>query len=346
MTNLTRRSVLAGGAAAAGALALPNIALARYPERPITVAMMAPPGGATDRGIRPLVELMKRPLRARAITLQNMSGAGGIQALDYVMGQPADGYTWLGSNDIIESFPSLGKIDYLSDEFEYWMSGGTACGVCVPASSPIETFGQWIEEVRANPGKYAVSSTPSGSLWSNVAVYLREKLGLDFKLANYKGGGPSVRAVIAGEVDFGCMGVTPMVNFIQAGQMRCLAATVPSEWKTAGTTIPSMAEWIDDPIFRRTLPWTNIHGIAVKRGTPDEVLTAIDAAFAEAMKSPKMDQVYDENGFFAFRANRDTANQLMADRTALQAYIVEVILKNAVKTRDELGIPKLEEQAG
>jgi tripartite-type tricarboxylate transporter receptor subunit TctC len=218
--------------------------------------------------------------------------------------------------------------------------------VCVPADSPIETFGQWIEEVRANPGKYSVSSTPSGSLWSNVAVYLRDKLGLDFKLANYQGGGPSVRAVIAGETDFGCMGVTPQVNFIQGGQLRCLAATVPSEWETAGTTIPSMTEWIDDPIFERTMPWTNIHGIAVKKGTPPEILAEIDSAFEEAMASPKMDEVYNDNGFFPFRASRPEANQLMADRTALQAYIVEVILGTATVTREELGIPKIEEQAG
>ncbi|MEM7775316.1 MAG: tripartite tricarboxylate transporter substrate-binding protein [Pseudomonadota bacterium] len=342
MTKLSRRDVLASGAAVAGTLVLPGSAYAAYPERPITVAMMAPPGGATDRGTRPVVELMKKAMGARAVTLQNMSGAGGIQALDYARGQPADGYTWLGMNDIVESFPSLGKIDYDWRAFDFWMSGGTACGLCVPASSKIETFKQWIEEVGSNPGKYSVSSTPSGSLWSNVAVYLRKKLGLDFKLANYKGGGPSVRAVIAGETNFGCMGVTPQVNFMKAGKLRCLAATVPEDWKTAGTMIPSMLRDIQDPILEKTLPWTNIHGVAMVKGAPDNVLSAIDTAFATAMKDPSMAKIYEDNGFFPFRANRDTANDLMGKRTALQAYIVEVVLGTAKKTRDELKIEKIE----
>lgn len=342
MTKLSRRNVLAGSAALAGTTMLSRPAFANYPERPISVAMSAPPGGATDRGIRPVVELMKGTLGARRITLQNMSGAGGIQALDYVLGQPADGYTWLGANDVIESFPSLGKIDYDYRAFDFWMSAGTACGVCVKTDSDITDFGQWIQLIRDNPGKYSVSSTPSGSLWSNVAVFLRDVLKLDFTIANYKGGGPSVRAVMAGETDFGCMGVTPQVNFIQSGDLRCLAATVPEDWKTAGTTIPSMTHWIDDPIFVKTLPWTNINGIALKKGTPDDILADIDAAFGDAMKSPEMEKVFDENGFFPFRANRKEANELMAKRTALQAYIVEVILKNAVKTRDELGIEKIE----
>lgn len=61
------------------------------------------------------------------------------------------------------------------------------------------------------------------------------------------------------------------------------------------------------------------------------------------MADPSMDQIYNDNAFFAFRAGRDTANELMGVRRALQAYIVEVILGTAVKTRDELDIPKIEE---
>ncbi|MGI9523680.1 MAG: Bug family tripartite tricarboxylate transporter substrate binding protein [Hyphomicrobiaceae bacterium] len=342
MTWITRRELLASSAALAGSAALPNIAHAAYPERPITVAMMAPPGGATDRGTRPVIELMKKAMNARAVALQNMSGAGGIQAMDYVRSRPTDGYSWLGANDVIESFPSLGKIDYDWREFDFWMSGGTACGVCVPASSKIETFKQWIEEVGSNPGKYSIATTPSGSLWSNVAVFLRKKVGLDFKIANYKGGGPSVRAVIAQETNFGCMGVTPQVNFMNAGKLRCLAATVPDDWKTAGTTIPTMLHEIKDPLFSKTMPWTNIHGVALKKGAPADVLAAVDKAFATAMADKSMEKVYNDNAFFPFRAGREEANKLMGERTALQAYVVEVILGTAKKTRDELKINKIE----
>jgi tripartite-type tricarboxylate transporter receptor subunit TctC len=234
-------------------------------------------------------------------------------------------------------------MDYDWRAFDFWMSGGTACGIAVPADSPIETFEQFINEVMDKPGQYSVSSTPSGSLWSNVGEYLRRGMGLDFRLANYAGGGPSVRAVLAGEVDFGCMGVTPMVNFIQAGQMRCLVAWTPEDWETAGVVIPSIANYVDDPLVLRTLPWTNIHGIGTKKGVPEEILQQIDAAFAEAMANSEMDQIYNDNAFFRFQVGREEANDLMGERTALQAYIIEVILGTAVKTRDELDIPKLEE---
>ena len=88
--KLTRRETLATGAGLLGASLLPRLALAAdYPERPITVAMLAPAGGATDRGTRPVLELMKQSLGARAMAVQDMSGAGGVQGLDYIMQQPA-----------------------------------------------------------------------------------------------------------------------------------------------------------------------------------------------------------------------------------------------------------------
>ena len=341
--KLTRRQTLATGAGLLGSAMLPRIALADFPERPITVAMLAPAGGATDRGTRPILEFMKEALGARAMAVQDMSGAGGIQGLDYIMAQPEDGYTWGGMNDVIEAYPSLGRMDYDWRAFDFWMSAGTSCGIAVPVDSPIENFEQFVNEVMDKPGQYSVSSTPSGSLWSNVAEYMRKQMGLDFRLANYAGGGPSVRAVLAGEVDFGCMGVTPMVNFIQAGQMRCLVAWTAQDWETAGVVIPAIANFVDDPLLLRTLPWTNIHGIGTKKGVPEDILEQIDAAFAEAMANPEMQQIYYDNAFFPFQMGRQEANDLMGQRTALQAYVIEVILGTAVKTRDELDIPKLEE---
>ena len=344
--ELTRRQALLAGAGALGTGLLPAGARADdWPSRPITMAMSAPAGGATDRGIRPIAAKMKPLIGAPAISLQDMSGAGGVQAADYVMNQPADGYTWCGMNDTIEAFPSLGLYDYTYRDFDFWMSAGTACGFVVRTDTGIETFDQLLEVLRKKPGQMSCSSTPSGTLWSNVAVYVRQngRLDVDYKVANYKGGGPSVRAVLAGETDFGCMGVTPMANFIKAGKLRCLCATTPEDWETAGTVIPSITRWVKDPLMTKTLPWTNIHGIAVRKGVPEEIKTRIDEAFAKIMADKSMLKVWNDNAFFPFKANRDTANDLMGQRTELQAYVIEVILKMQKKTRDELGFGKIEE---
>lgn len=342
--QFTRRQGLATGAGLVGSAFLPKLVRAQdWPSRPITVAMAAPAGGATDLGVRSFADPMREALGARALAFQDMSGAGGVQALDYIHNQPTDGHFWLGANDVIEAYPSLGRIDFDWRAFDFWMSGGTSCGLFVPGNSPYETFDQWVDAVRERPGEISVASTPSGSIWSSAAVYLQQSLGLDFKLANYGGGGPTVRALLAGETDCASVGVTPTVNFIQSGDLRPLAAWTPEPWEVAGTVIPSILEYVDDPILEATLPWTNIHGIALKKGVDEAILTRIDEAFAEAMARPEMAEVYSSKAFFPFQAPRQEANDMMGRRTALQAYIIEVILGTAVKTRDELGIAKIEE---
>ena len=342
--SFTRRQTLGTGAGLLGSTLLPRLARAQeWPTRPITVAMAAPAGGATDLGTRAVTELMREPLGVRAIAFQDMSGAGGVQAMDYIMAQPADGNFWLGANDVMEAFPSLGRIDYDWRDFDFWMSGGTSCAIVVPGNSPYETFDQWVNAVMEKPGEVAIASTPSGSLWSNAAVYLQQKMGLDFRLANYAGGGPTVRAVLAGETSCASVGVTPTVNFLKSGELRALAAWTPQTWEVAGVAIPSILKYVDDPILERTLPWTNIHGIALKKGVDEAILEKIDAAFNTAVNDPSMDEMYDSKAFFPFRAPRQVANDLMGERTALQAYIIEVILGTAVKTRDELGIAKIED---
>jgi tripartite-type tricarboxylate transporter receptor subunit TctC len=342
--TFTRRQGLAAGAGLVGSALLPRLGRAQeWPTRPITIAMAAPAGGATDLGVRAFAEPMREQLGARAMAFQDMSGAGGVQALDYVYQQPTDGHFWLGANDVIEAFPSLGRIDFDWRDFDFWMSGGTSCAIVVPGNSPYETFDQWVNAVMERPGEVSVASTPSGSLWSNAAVYLQKSMGLDFRLANYAGGGPTVRAVLAGETDCASVGVTPTVNFLQTGDLRCLAAWTPETWVVAGKEIPSILEYVEDPILAKTLPWTNIHGVALKKGVDEAILAKIDEAFNHAMELPAMAEVYESKAFFPFRAPRQQANDLMGRRTALQAYIIEVILGTAVKTRDELGIEKIEE---
>ncbi len=134
------------------------------------------------------------------------------------------------------------------------MGGGSFCTISVPASSEIESFEQFRDLVAANPGKYSISSTPSGSLWSNAVVYLKKKLGLDLKLVNYKGGGPATRAVLAGETDFGSTAFTPLLNFIKAGQLRCLVAWTEEDYKLGDVTVPSIARFSDDKILSSSGP--------------------------------------------------------------------------------------------
>lgn len=320
-------SALAFGMASGVALAEEN-----FPTRPITVVMQAPAGGATDLGTRAMLELMREHLGDDVtITVQDMSGAGGLQALNYVFTQPADGYTWLGANDTLEAYPMMGRTDYTTDDLDFWMSGGTSAVLVVPASAGISTYEEWVAWVEENPDGLSAATTPSGSLWDATATYLLDASGLDFEIVNYAGGGPATRSVLADETDFGIIGMTPLVPFIEAGELIPLVTWTPVDWEVAGTTVPSITRFIEgDRMLERTLPWTNIHGIATIKGVPDAVKERITAAHRYAMEHERIREVYDAQAFFPIQVSGEEASDLMRTRTEFQAWILEVLDRKSV----------------
>lgn len=344
-SNPTRRGLIAGGLILSLGATLPTLAAAEsdWPRRPITVAMTAPAGGGTDRGVRPLVKLLEDKLGAPRITLQDMSAAGGVQATDWVAGQPANGNAWLGTGDQIDSYALMGRYDYTWRDFDFWMAAGTPAGVLVQADSPYQTMDELITAVRATPGEVTAATTPSGTGWSSLTAYLEKIHDLPFRAANFKGGGPTVRALLAGETDFAVVGLTPAASFITNGDLRVLAATVPEDWDTLGITIPSILNFFpDDDVMKATLPWTNANGIALHKDTPDEIKAKIDAAFAEVVNSPEMLKVYEDNAYFNFgMTGHADSNAMMKTRAEFSGYLLEEVTGFAKVSREELGIDKM-----
>ncbi len=344
-SNPTRRGLIAGGLILTLGATMPTLATAQsdWPRRPITVAMTAPAGGATDRGVRPLVKLMEEKIGAPRITLQDMSSAGGVQGTDWVAGQSADGYAWLGSGDQIDSYALMGRYDYTWRDFDFWMAGGTPAGILVRADSPYQTMDELITAIRANPGEVTCATTPSGTGWSSLTAYLEKIHDLPMRSANFKGGGPTVRALLAGETDFAVVGLTPAASFISNGDLRVLAATVPEDWNTLGQTLPSILNFFpDDEVMRKTLPWTNVNGIALRKDTPDEIKAKIDAVFAEVVNSPEMQKVYEDNAYFYFgMTGHEDSNAMMKTRAEFSGYLLEEVTGLAKVSREKLGIDKM-----
>ncbi|MFV0334710.1 MAG: tripartite tricarboxylate transporter substrate binding protein [Tropicimonas sp.] len=343
--TMTRRGLILGGLTLAAGAALPGAAFAQsdWPRRPITVAMTSPAGGGTDRGVRPLVTLLEKKLGAPRITLQDMSGAGGVQATDWVTRQPADGYAWLGTGDQIDSYGLMGRYKYTWRDFDFWMAAGTPAGIMVPAASPYQTLGDLIAAIRARPGEVTCATTPSGTGFSSMASYLEKLHELPFRIANFKGGGPTVRALLAGETDFAIVGLTPAASFITSGELRVLAATVPEDWQALGVTIPSLLNFFpDDEVMKKTLPWTNANGIALRKDVPEEIKAKIDTAFAEIVNGPEMQKVYEDNAYFYFgMKGHEDSNAFMKQRAEFAGYLLEDVTGFAKVSREELGIDKM-----
>lgn len=343
--KINRRKFLGSSLAVTAGICAPSIIQAQsaWPRRPITVAMTSPAGGGTDRGVRPLCSLLEKALGAPRISLQDMSSAGGVQATDWVAGQPADGNAWLGTGDQIDTFALMGRYGYTYKDFDFWMAAGTPAGFMVRADSPFQTMEDLVQAIKEKPGELSCATTPTGTGFSILSRYISVTHDLDYRTANFKGGGPTVRALLAGETDFGVVGITPAAGFVKSGEIRVLAASVPEDWEVLGAVLPSIRKTFpDDEIMQDTLPWTNANGIALHPDTPQEIKKTIDEAFASIVDGPEMLQVYEDNAYYNFgMKNHEDSNALMRKRAAFAGYLLEDVTGLATVSRDELGIDKL-----
>ncbi|MCW2306307.1 Bug family tripartite tricarboxylate transporter substrate binding protein [Rhodobium gokarnense] len=344
-STVNRRDFIAGSLTLGAVLGTPALVRAAtdWPTRPITVAMTAPAGGGTDRGVRPLVSLMKDKLGAPRISIQDMSSAGGVQGTNWVHSQPADGYAWLGSGDQIDTYAMMGRYDYTWRDFDFWMAAGTPATVLVPAASPYKTMEELVADINKRPGEVTCATTPSGTGWSILATYLEKAHDLKFRAANFSGGGPTVRGLLAGETDFAVVGLTPAAAFVKSGELRVLAATVPEDWNTLGVTAPSLLKFFpDDQVMKDTFPWTNANGIALRPDTPDGIKQQVDDAFAAVVDGDEMRQVYEDNAYFFFGLKGHTdSNAFMKKRAEFWGYLLEDVTGLAKVSREKLGITKL-----
>lgn len=203
-TKTWRRSVTALGVGAAilgaSVLAADRAMATDWPERNVQIIVAYGAGGGTDRQSRITARFLEQTLGVPT-AVQNMPGAGSLVATTAVYREDPDGYTILATNnpDLIMTV-ALRDAPYSLDEFAI-----VAVDVydprllVVPNDSPIQTFDDFVQEARANPGALSIS-VAAGGAQDTFARWLVAALDLDVRIVGYPSGGAAATAVLGGHV--------------------------------------------------------------------------------------------------------------------------------------------------
>ena len=249
--GIRRRDVLAGAAGAASYLVIrPGKAnAAGWPDKPVTLVIMYAAGGGTDVVMRLIAKEMAA---AKGWTIEplNKPGAVGGIATNYVLHEPADGYTLLGAANFNKFVRVMGHTT--SKTWEDWTIMQAAASLAswsVRAESPLKSLDDAVKFAKANPGKLTISTSGTGGIWHEVAMQVADKLDISVRFVPYKGGKPAALAGLQGETMVAGGGVHEHIDLIRAGKMRNLFQCVrprTSSWPTAWCCIRS-AIWCRRP---------------------------------------------------------------------------------------------------
>ena len=254
-----------------------------YPMKPIRIVVGFAPGGPADVMARLIGQRMSAIL-GQSIVVDNRPGAGGTIGARAVSESDPDGYTLLlGNTSTLIISPLIYKqvnYDPVKGFAPVATLGTTSNLMIVNPALPATSVQELIALARKSPGKLNYSSAGIGTPPHLIGEMFKQRLALDIVHVPYKGGGPSVQAVVAGETQFSFENPAPSLPLVQAGNVRALAVT--SEARTSQMPdLPTMIE-AGVPDFTSV----SFTAVVAPGGTPSAIVNRLNAAINESLKSP------------------------------------------------------------
>lgn len=266
---------LATGAAARALAQAPD----RFPQRPITLWVPWPPGGATDLTMRLLAELAGRQLGQKVI-VENRSGAGGTMAMPILQQAAPDGYTIAQVPQPVFRAPLVQKLlwDPIRDTTPIIQISGVTFGLVVPANSPWRSFDDVLAYARSHPGQLTLATNGVGTTPHVVLDEFFARKGLPWVHVPYKGTAEQMIAVASGQVMAG-VNSNGFAPFVDQGKLRLLV-TFGEHRTRRWPQVPTLKE------LGHGIVASSPYGLAGPRGLPPEVVKVLHEAFRTAMHDP------------------------------------------------------------
>jgi tripartite-type tricarboxylate transporter receptor subunit TctC len=272
---------------------LAGIVHAQYPNKPVKLVVGFAPGGAADQVARAYQEPLARAL-GQPILVENRAGAGSSIAAEYAAKSAPDGYTLLIAspssivvNPIITPRPGF---EPKADLLPVTKVSSSPLLAAVHASVGVSTLRELIAYAKKNPGKLNYGSSGNGSAPHLAAVLFSRLAGVEIVHVPFKGGAPSVQALLAGDIQLSFATPPSVLPHVQSGRLRGLAVT-SKERTPLVPGIPGMIE-AGLPDYEISF-W---YGFFFPAGTPRDIVKRMFDATAAAVAQPAVAKALENGG--------------------------------------------------
>lgn len=253
-----------------------------FPTKPMRVIVGFPAGGAADILARIVAQRLTENLRQQVI-VDNRPGAGSTIGAEIASKATPDGYTLLMiSSSHVTNAGLYGQLSYHPvNSFAPIVQVASAAQVLLANPSlPAKSVGELIALARSKPGRLNFASSGKGGLTHLAAELFMRMAGVSLVHVPYKGGAPALADVIGGQVEIMFLSLPPALPQIKAGKVTALAVT-SARRSSSLPQVPAIAE-SGVPGFEVD----NWYGILAPKGTPNSVVTKLNAEVIRVVRAP------------------------------------------------------------
>ena len=293
-----------------------------YPNQPIRIVVGYAAGGTTDILARSLGEQMGKIL-GQTIIVDNKPGAASNIGAAYVAQSKPDGYTLYMATVASHGInPALykGKLtfDPLKDFAPISLVASIPLALVTSVKLPVKTLAEFVEYARKNPGKLNYASSGNGSPGHLAAAMFNDAMKLDIVHIPFKGGALANTSVMAGDTQLTFATLPGVLPHVQAGKLNVLAVTTAARSKEIPQT-PTIAEAAKLSDYEINT-W---NALLAPKGTPPAVVERLNAAIAQAMKSPDLIQRFEREGATPVTSSPEQLNAFIATEIVKWGKVVD-----------------------
>jgi len=255
-----------------------------YPDRPVKIIVPFAAAGPTDVVARLIAQKLSEKY-GHQFYIENMTGAGGNLGMGAAAKATPDGYAILFVSSSFTVNPSLyakPPYDAEKDFAPVTKAAGSPNGMFVHPDIPARSVKELVELLRANPGKYTFASPGICTTPHLSSELFKLTFGLDFALAPFPGGGPSIQSVVAGHTPMCFQAIPPATALIKDGKLRALAVTAATR-SPALPDVPTL-----DELGIKDQEAETMQGVLVPAGTPQPIVDLLQSEIARIIALPEV----------------------------------------------------------
>jgi tripartite-type tricarboxylate transporter receptor subunit TctC len=298
-----------------------SCAQAQYPTRPIRFIVPFPPGGGTDTMARAIGIRLGEAL-GQQVVIDNRGGGGANIGAELAAQSQPDGHTWFlmtGTHTVNATLYRRLGYTLVKDFVPVTHLGGTAYVVVVNPSIAATSVKELVALAKAQPGEIRHSSSGVGSGPHLAGELFKSMTGIDMLHVPYRGGGPSVMALVSGEATVGFTTTPSCIVQLKAGRLRGLAIST-AERSPFLPDLPTVAE-AGVPGYD-TSAW---YGLVMPTGTPKEIITRVNAETAKVLTLPDVRARLDATGMVPKTSSPEELRKTIHAEVAKWAKIVKAL---------------------
>jgi tripartite-type tricarboxylate transporter receptor subunit TctC len=318
MAQVPRRSFLACGIGAATLHAVPRFAWSQsYPTRSVRMVVGFTPGGSTDIGARLIGQWLQERL-GQPFVIENRPGAGTNIATEAVVHAAPDGHTLL----MVGPSSAVNATLYDKLNFVFLRDIAPVAGLIrqpqillVGPSVLAKTVPELIAYAKANPGKLTMASAGVGSTGHLIGELFKITAGVNLVHVPYRGAGPALTDLLAGQVSMSFAGIAGSIEHIRARKLTALAITTVKR-SEALPDVPTVSEYL--PGFEAG-DWL---GVGAPKNTPVDLIEKLNREINTALADPKLKARFADLGGTVLALTPGEFGKLLADETEKWGKIV------------------------